>query len=251
MGGFEAFVLRLGRGAYLAAAVLGALATVGGVLAFVIGSLQRPMPVPAEPVSEPSPTALSLDKVEAVAKERPELARPFDSDNCFKGQLVELPISAKDLFSGSQYAWDDELETYCESPTDYGCLKQGKRLLKVGMWRQFIGALQETSPVDPPEALAMTETFLKTLPLEARLRLFRPAMFAANQAHIAMVETSAKATSDYEAAVALYERDAAEVGERKTVLMGVGANMVGGGVSAMVVASLLLAILAIERHLRR
>lgn len=247
---FELFVLRLGRGAYLGAALLGALATVGGGIAFLFGIAQQedsPPPIPAARVAP----ALTRKTVEDRISRAPDLGKPFSPDDAFRGRLRELPEPLAGLFPSDSYGWDDEFEAFCEAPTEYGCLKQGKRLVKVGLVRQVFSAFNDVPEGDAQEVLGAVIAFLKPLPVPDRGRLLRGAVAAAIAVRKEVEEANEKATAEYQQAKAKHAVKAQATRVARAELFMAAGYLVGSGVAGMVLASLLLALLAIERHLRK
>jgi len=251
---FEASILRICRGNYLAMAVLGAAAVVGGGVMALLGIVQGVPTQPALPPEVAPPAALTLSEVEQMRATRAEL---FDVEKATERSLTtpyrrdqEVPEALKALFTEPPYVWLDVMQEYCRVPSDYGCLQKGKKIAKPGVHRLISSLLGEMSDREARDLLNGVLPVIKEAALEKRSQFLLPA-------GVAYLQAAGKRQSVVEEreqkVEAIKEKHAAAVAAKhaqKELMVAVGLYGVLSGLSAVLLAGLFLAFLAIERHLR-
>jgi hypothetical protein len=245
---FETFVLRLGRANYIVLALLGALGVVAG-LGFIAAGLlvhapAKPAPLPpVAPATEP----MTLPAVEQTLTQHPEYAR-FDKLDLEDDGTRPPPVTAaiRALFPEPPYAWDDVFEEVCKVPTSYGCLERGRRLARRGVSRIVQRALAEA----PEDLSATVVAMLGSAPVERRGPLLLATVATYWASKDKQRDAAARRQREADEAEAKHNEAVEGAQEKKHDLMMGGAYAGAAGLSTMILASLFLALLAIERHVR-
>jgi hypothetical protein len=260
-------VFRVARAFFFFVAITAVLVFVTGGGSWIRGALKAKVAAPAA-IPPPAPLApLSYADVAAHVKaEAEQSARlatrpgtetaPAPSSpreptrDPYREKLDALSARLKQLFPDPPYAWENVVETVCTQPTDFGCLRRETRVKKAGVVGKINAALER---VDGDSFVHVVEVLIGVLeqaPVEERETLLT-AVLAMEQARL-------------ERERAQRERWAAEVErQRQEYLATVAANEhrhatwrmwgmygVAAGFALLIVVSLFLAFLAMERHLR-
>jgi hypothetical protein len=251
----ERWILKVGRATCLlvgalafAAIVLGAMAVAAGGIWLLAGKPARPA-IPDEPLPR---TQFSV--ADAVRLSRVEFQ--FDETKLVASEVGRATMAAieplKSLFPDPAHnSWDDVSQEYCRVPSSMGCLERGRRLMRRGV-AGFVGSIVEQ--LREPDRVAFIELlqrFLPGAPPEQRANLVAPAWIAEaerrnenEKRHAAWQDTVAKMEREHDEAV---RKHAAEA----TLLLSGGGAAAAGGLGAALSICFIVAILAIERSVRR
>lgn len=142
------------------------------------------------------------------------------------------------------------MEKVCSAPTSFGCLQWGTRIKRQGVVSALNAALRGTPRDELVGYIRVMARVLKQAPVEKRLEL-APAVIAAErearERHAAALnehKTEAREAEEKYAAD-VQENDAKYKAWRQSAIYGVGA-----GFTLLIVVSLFLAFLSMERHTR-
>jgi hypothetical protein len=260
-------VFRVARGFFFFVAI-------AAVVVFGIGALTgaRGMAEPKVPEPRPLPTPakpqpLTFKVVEAELGREAKEAAAEATDIEYVGNEVDTdaeegevdPLRARrdrasevlrKLFPEPTYTWTNQVETRCVAPTMFGCMRHQTKVVKEGV----VGIINEAvKGLSAEESLAMVETLvavLKDAPMEERGKLVIPVARLATK----QLELYREALDRHEEAVAAlrqkYEEEVAATRDKHAELRKDGAQALGAGFAGVVIVSLFLAFLAIERHSR-
>jgi hypothetical protein len=252
---FEISILRLCRGQYLALAVLGAVAILGGSGTTIVGCAMGTPTRLAPPPEVPPQPPLALSAVEQLRASRPSL---FDLTKATSTSLtadpqkpqLDVAKSIKDVFPDPPYAWDDVTQEYCRVPSGYGCLEKGRKIAKPGTARLIAFIIGDMSRTDAAALLEGIRPVLSAAKVEQRAELILPSGIA----YLDAVKKHQQAIDEWQKKIdevnAKYDLDAEARRVLKAGLVAGGLYGVGSGMSAMLLSGLFLAFLAMERHLR-
>jgi hypothetical protein len=246
---FEELCLRWARGALIATIAVGCLAIVGGLV--VAGAVWL-WPGPARP-SIPAvfePVKYDLKMAEKWATDNQSRVRQIERDAQLVEQPGQVPATLTSLFPNPPYATADVWESYCKVPTEYGCLEKGRRLVTPSPARTFEVIFHGAEEEVRDELVKVLATHLPNIAVEKRLGMVAPLLFsyvdlkkendAAENAHAEKVKDAQNA---FAAAVASHH-------ESQLGISMMGLSSAGWGLGAVLSASVFVALLAIERHLR-
>ncbi|HWA75444.1 MAG TPA: hypothetical protein VG937_24075 [Polyangiaceae bacterium] len=235
---------------------------VGGVVLGVRGMREQPIQSPARPIAPGPRSPLTLQAVEdewrtlhdpllhaADGPASPKQAKPSASTPP-PDELSLALAKLRTLFPDPPYAWEDELENVCSIPSAFGCLQTGTRLKRRGVVSVLKNAFEGLNRSDATEYLIILFDVLKLAPMERRLDLV-PAAVAAEK----------RAREEYDLAKARHQRRASEVENKYQLEVDLakakhaqwrefGIYGIASGLGLLVVVSLFLAFLSVERHTR-
>jgi hypothetical protein len=254
-------VFRVARGYFFVLAVGAVLLCLGGVV-LGIRSLAKSEVLP--PAAAPAPAGRApLTYAEVVARLQKEAARAgtgsavqVEGDAAGSKQSSdddELDAASKELravFPDPPYSWENEVEKTCTAPTSFGCLQWGTRVKRQGVVSALSATLRGTPRNELVGYIRVLARVLREAPVDKRLELAAGVIAAersAREEHDALVknhersvqETKEKYDAEVEANDAKYQQ------WRQFAVYGVGA-----GFSLLIVVSLFLAFLSMERHTR-
>jgi hypothetical protein len=209
------------------------------------------MPPPPKPVPALAPPAvLTL----ALARESMESRFVFDDASGSAFDVTDRDVTQvtplRPLFPDTQFTWDDVYEEYCRSPSSYGCLEKGRKLTRRGVGRFLAFVLGQVERGQRESLLADLQLVLKDAPVADRANLVLATYFAG----IKLREANQKAKQDHDDLVEerarAHERALSEHHATALMALTFGGGSVVGGLAAMLSISLIVALLAIERHVK-
>lgn len=251
--GIEAWILRVGRGFGVLIGALAAVSVALGAALLVAGVVWWPLGTPSAPTIPPAPPP---PPAVTLADAEPFRSTDFNFDehsgrelSTRKERLADVD-ALKALFPEPDFAWDNVTEEYCRSPTSYGCLERGRRQTRAGVGRFIVFNLDQLDETDRPFMMSELVRLLPGSPLATRANLVAPILVAElkrrkteRQEHEAWSEVKSKLESDYEQAKSTHS-------VRWLAMVTGGASAIGSGIAAALGICLVVAALAIERHLR-
>ncbi|MBS2031752.1 MAG: hypothetical protein JST54_27895 [Deltaproteobacteria bacterium] len=250
----ESWILRAGRwfctviGALaIASLVLGSVALVVAAGYFLLAHPTKPALPPEPPAAAPVSIedAKRLVKAELAFSDAPGQRVPELSE-----EDIARATPLRELFPTTNYTWDDVLEDYCHTPTSYGCLERGQRVTRRGVGRFIAYVLTLVDEDEREHSISELKRLLPGVAAAERANLVIPILSAERDRSIA----AKKQQDAHQEQVAQIERayNEAVSDHRSTAgfIAMLGAGGVASGVSAMLSICLVVAILAIERHLR-
>jgi hypothetical protein len=171
-------------------------------------------------------------------------------DETAKIRFNQLVGELQALFPAPTYTWTNQTERKCTVPSAYGCFHYETRIVRTGV----AGIVQQAvSNVDAEVRLELLEALvavLKEVPVEKRAELIAP-IVRFEQTDSANYEDAVKDHRDKIAEIeAKYERDVEESRAQHEEWKRLGMYGLGAGMFGLVLVSLFLAFLAIERHSR-
>jgi hypothetical protein len=256
-------VFRVARGYFFVMAIGAVLLFLGGVVlgARSLAKSEVPRPAPARAVPERTP----LTYAAVLAQMQRAVARVATGSTVqVEGQAgepkgraqsedPELEAASKELrgaFPDPPFSWEDEVEKTCTVPTSFGCLQYGTRIKRQGVVSTLSAALRGTPRHELVGYIRILARVLKEAPVEKRLEI-APAVISAER----------EAREEHEALVSKHQRQSRDAEERYTAevqlndakyrewrqfaIYGVAAGFV-----LLIVVSLFLAFLSMERHTR-
>ncbi len=253
-------VFGVARGYFFVMVVGAVLLFIGGVALGVRSLAKSEVPKPAAAPAPPNRAQLTYPEVleqlrKAAGRTGSTIqvegnsgskARPESEDS-------ELEAASKELraaFPDPPYSWENEVEKFCSAPTSFGCLQWGTRVKRQGVVSALNAALRGTPSDEVVGYIRVLARVLKEAPGDKRLEL-APAVIAAErdarERHDAAVtkhkNEAREAETKYENDVD--QNDAKYRDWRQSAIYGVGA-----GFTLLIVVSLFLAFLSMERHTR-
>jgi len=249
IGRFERYSLQWARALLIGTIVLGCLAIVGGLLVAGISWLG---PGPEQPVAspQPDPAKFQLEMAERWSAAHVTAARDLEQAALAVDTPGQIPTPLIPLLPSPPYASVDVWEDYCKVPSDYGCIQKGKRLKIPSAARTFSVLFGDLNEEDRNELVQVLAEHLPSLPIERRLGMVRPILTS----FLELKVQNRKVLEAYEAKTRESQDSfSVEVGSHRDQQV---ALSLGGlwaalwGLGAVVSASLFVALLAIERHLR-
>lgn len=260
----RAVVFRVARGYFFAMAIVAVLLFLAGAVVGARSMIKHDVPRPTAPAAPGERRPLTYHEVAEVLQRKEEQARTGaavqvepqsgDSGSAASGPVdPELDAASKELhaaFPDPPYSWDNEIEKACVVPTSFGCLQWGTRVKRQGVISALNLALRGTPRDELVSYIRVLARVLKEAPVEKRLEIV-PAVLATERtdrekqeqlvaSHTHKVkELEEKYQADLDANNAKYRQ------LREFALYGVGA-----GFSLLIVVSLFLAFLSMERHTR-
>lgn len=256
-------VFRVARGYFFAMAIVAVILFVGGVVIGIRSLVKSEIAKPATPAAAPPRAPLTYDLVAAELRRTEARAKAGgaavqvdgDSGNGKAGsdEDPELEAASKELraaFPDPPYSWDNELEKTCTAPTGFGCLAWGTRIKRQGVVSVLSAAFRGTPRDQLVSYIRVLARVLKEAPIEKRLEI-APLVIA----------TERDEREKYESLISSHARDAKEAQEkydadvalnsakyqqwRESAVYGIAA-----GFALLIVVSLFLAFLSMERHTR-
>lgn len=256
-------VFRVARGYFFAMAMVAVLLFVGGVAIGARSLVKAEVAKPPAPTATPARAPLTygvvateIQREEARAKAGGAPVQVDGDTSDTKGgnaDDAELEAASKELraaFPDPPYSWDNEIEKTCTAPTSFGCLAWGTRVKRQGVVSALGAAFRGTPRDQLVSYIRVLARVLKEAPVEKRLEI-APLVIA----------TERQEREKHEALVASHERSVKEAEEkynaevelnnakyqqwRQSAIYGIAA-----GFALLIVVSLFLAFLSMERHTR-
>ena len=249
IGGLEEFSLRWARALLIGAIALGCLA-IGGGLLVAGGAWVVPGPKKPAALLPPEPVKFTLQLAEKWSAAHATEKRQLEQAALAVDAPGPIPASLTALFPSPAYATTDVWEEYCKVPSDYGCIQKGKRLTVPSAGRTFSVLFKDVGEEDQAEFVKVLQQQLSTIPVEKRLGMVAPilvsyfGMKAQNREALKAHEAKASDAEELFLSAVRSHRDgqlAFSIGGLWVALWGLG---------TVVSASVFVALLAIERHLR-
>lgn len=255
-------VFRVARGYFFAMAIGAVLLFVGGVVLGLRSLAKSEVPKPAP--AKPTPERAQLTYAEVMAQMQRAArvhagstvqaeSQPGSPNGRAQAEDPELEAASKELraaFPDPPYSWEDEVEKTCSVPTSFGCLQYGTRVKRQGVVSALNSAFRGTPRHELVEYIRVLARVLKEAPVEKRLELAASVIAAerdAREEHAAMADKlqrqAREAADQYATDVQL--NDAKYRQWRQSGFYGVAAGFV-----LLIVVSLFLAFLSMERHTR-
>jgi hypothetical protein len=246
---FERISMRWARAVLAFIVGVGCLAILcGGAVAG--GAWLLPPPTPADKGAPPVPKKFALSMAETWSADHTQAKQAMERAvlEVPAGATVPSPLAA--FFPAPVFAASDEWEEICRSMTDYGCVQKAKRLVRPAAGRTFAALFRQMESSEISPIVEILAAHLGSIPTEKRLEMVAPIMFAFDDLR-----------KQNEAAEAAYRRHIEEIDARfdedmkghRVRQMGLSAGGLYSAVSgfvSVVSASMFIALLAIERHLR-
>jgi hypothetical protein len=245
-------------------AIVAVLLFLGGV-AFGARSLAKEdIPAPAPPPPVPARAPLTLAEVEDQL--RRDAAASAQAAGGIEltpqpGESTRVPAPEEDalkkavdrlktLFPDPPYSWQNELETVCSVPSAFGCLQSGTRIKRYGVAGTISKALEGMNRSEAIEFLGILFEVLKLAPVDRRLALVLPTISAEKQARDDYARLVAKHRHDTEEQQTKYQLEVDLDRAKHAEWRQLGMYGLGAGFSLLIVVSLFLAFLSMERHTR-
>jgi len=247
---FEKFSLRMARAVLICSIALGCAVIVGGLLTSVWALTLMPGPTKAVAPAAPVLEKLTIPMAEKWQAEHATALRELEQESLHLDEPGDIPATLGGLFPSPPYSTSDVWEGYCETPSEYGCLQKGRRLKVPSAARTFSVVFNRLDAEDRAVMVRILMEQLPSVPTEKRLGMVMPILLATADLH----RQNAAANDAYEAK--LKEIDETFSVETATHREKIGTYTMGGlsaaawGFGAVVSASIFVALLAIERHLR-
>jgi|GEM_PF-5317441 len=171
-------------------------------------------------------------------------------DETAKLRFNQLVRELQELFPAPTYTWTNQTERKCTVPSAYGCFRYETKIVRAGV----AGIVQQAvSNVNAEVRLELLETLvavLKEVPVEKRAEVIAPIVrFEQIDAadYDEVVRDHKEKTEEIEEK---YQNDVREDKEKRAEWKRLGLYGLGAGLFGLVLVSLFLAFLAIERHSR-
>jgi hypothetical protein len=252
-GWVELWILRVGRRFCIILGTLAVVAIMLGAIALVATGLYWLVGQPGQPSPPPAlerPGAISIDDARKNAD--PSLKFDHTSQDVprVRTATLEKVAALKDLFPEPQYFWDDVYDDKCRVRTSYGCMEHSRTLTRRGVAR-FVAFLLEQVPADDNDiGTDELRRVLKDVPVEERANLVAPVLIANLKQRVAQKKLAAARDAEIQKAQSDYDDRVSTFRGRLFLMATVGGSGVGYGLLVALSLCLLVAILAIERHLR-
>lgn len=251
---FERFVFRFARGVYRFAAGVGTLALFGGIGCLIVSLFYLSPSLPPLPLFGGKRERPTFEQVQQRVAKDGGTAGVSDSEATGRSResidSSAMPDSLRKLFVAPEYPEEDEVEEICAVKTSFGCAQKSRRMVKPSAARVVFGALRSVPAADLPyvvdaaaQMLPRVEADKRALYLRALVRVdadLRSTFQLALDAHETETEQARRARDEI-------QRQAAST---NAALLSLGLWGLGTGAVAIVAASLLLVLFAIESHLR-
>jgi hypothetical protein len=248
--GFEHFSLRVTRGLLIGSIATGCVSIACGLF-LAAGIWLLPGPDRAVIPPAPAPKALTPAMAESWASQHaPDQAQLEQA----AGQLATpgaFPGTLAALFPSPPYPVADEWEEYCKVPSDYGCMQRAKRLKVMVPARLFSALMGDAARPVVDEMATVLQQQLPGVAVERRSVMIEPILMA----HIELKKANQKIADDHDAEVrrinSNFDIETVAHRAKQTALSGSGLLAAAWGLGTVVAASMFVALLAIERHLRQ
>jgi hypothetical protein len=260
----RAIVFRVARGYFLIMAVAAVLLFVGGVIVGARGLTKVSVP-PAVPVAPVAPRALltyfevaaEVQRVADATRNGSKSAGTItpaskDSDEPAKVDpaLEAASKALRAVFPDPPYSWLDENEQYCAAPTGFGCLQTGTRVKRHGVASEISAALSGVRDDELVDYVNLLARVLRSAPVESRLQLVPATIAIERRGRKQQQKLEAEFKEKQDDATQKYETAVATATAEHDQWRMIGIYGVGGGFSLLIVVSLFLAFLSMERHTR-
>jgi hypothetical protein len=254
-------VFRVARGYFFAMAVLAVILFVTGAVMGLRGLFKEPValpiPPPAPVARAPVDYAAALKEVDSPAEKQPTQKLKLDSQlpsakaKDPTRERIEATLSViRGLFPDPPYSWNDVTEKVCAVPTSFGCLRIETRVKTVGVASTFETVLKN---FDQDEALAYLTVLARVLgeaPSEKRADMIVPIVIAEIRSREAYAKLEREHRDKVARLNAKYDLDVAANEKKHEEWRAFGIAGVGGGFALLILVSIFLAFLSIERHTR-
>ncbi|HWD38107.1 MAG TPA: hypothetical protein VG944_04610 [Fimbriimonas sp.] len=241
--------LRWARAVLIGTVAFGCLAIAGGLLvaggAWLYPGPKKPSVSPA-----PQPERFSIQVAEKWLPAHASDLREIDQAAASLGAPGQVPERLSALFPSPPYPTEDVWETYCKVTSEYGCLQKSRRLATPSAARTFSALFKGVEESRKNELVDLLAAQLPGIPVEKRLGMVAPILLSyvelenRNQEAASAHEKKMKEAEDTFAADVLAHHE-----EQMTASMA-GLWVALWGFCGVVSASIFIALLAIERHLR-
>lgn len=265
MTAFErAVVFRVARGYFFLMALLAVLLFIGGVVVGARGLTKEDIPPPPAAPPSPARTPLTLAAVEREFQR--EVAANAQAAGGIElkpqpGEATRPPAPEEDalkkavdrlrtLFPDPPYSWQNDVETVCSVPSAFGCLQSGTRIKRYGVAGSISQALEGTTRSEAIEYLGILFDVLSVAPVDRRLALVVPTIVAEKQAREDYQRLVAKQRREAEERQSNYQLQLDLARAKHAEWRQLGMYGLGAGFSLLIVVSLFLAFLSMERHTR-
>ena len=246
---FEGVSLRWARAVLIGSIALGCLAMVGGLLV-AGGAWLFPGPrTPAAPAIQEA-ARFSLKVADKWSAGHASDLRELEQAALSMESPGQIPPSLVTLFPSPPYAAADVWENYCKETSDYGCLQKGRRLAVASAARTFSVLLKDVDNSRRNELIQLLAEQLPNVTVDKRLGMVTPILLSyvelekQNQEALATTEKKRKEVEDS------FDVDVAAHKESQMAFSMGGLWAALWGFGGVVSASIFVALLAIERHLR-
>jgi hypothetical protein len=249
ISGLEQFSLRWARASLIGAIALGCLTIAGGLIV-AGGAWLYFGPKKPEILPPPEPEKLTLRRAEGWLKANEKDAIELEQAAFAMDAQSPIPAVLSPLFPDPPYTTVDIWEDYCKTPSGYGCIQKGKRLKVASIGRTFAVLFREFDEKGRNDFVKVLLENLPSVPVENRLRMVAPIMVS----YVQLKRENQEAMEAYETKA--NEANEVYISESKSHRDGQVAYSIGGlwvalwGLGTVVSASVFVALLAIERHLR-
>lgn len=273
-------VFRVARGYFVLMAAVAVLAFGGGLITGFFGFVRVPVVKAPDPPPVPEPPPLSLAAVEKWqadqnAADQTKRNRPDVGERSrFAEQATEVnKVSSSELerqrrqqqrtqietlinqlktsFPDPPYVWEDLYKTTCVSFIQgYGCIKSERNLEKKGIVGVLSAKLENNKADDIIAKLGALQTVLSTAPVEKRGELIVVTLDAYDDIRRDYTQKVDERESIVARNEAEFRSDTAEQQASKSKFRQWGLYGVAAGLALIVLVSIFLAHLAIERQTR-
>jgi hypothetical protein len=268
MSRFERVVVfRVARGYFLFMAVIAVLTFIGGVVVGTRGFLKTAIAQPAPPTAPSARAPLTYAAVQEQIAREAERAKNEGATIAFEekdqpshggtpshdplqDELDKLIKTLQAQFPDPPYAWTNQMERVCVSQTAFGCLQYDNRIKKIGVVGTIGTALKGLDKNAIVKYLAVLARVLDQVPVDRRLEMIIPIVQAEKEAQASQEKIEREHQErvdeiDRKYKEAVRENDAEHEGWK---MMGIYGLATGFGL--LIVVSLFLAFLSMERHTR-
>lgn len=252
----ELWVLSVARKVFLFVAALAMLSMIAGLVTVIASGVYFLAAKPSEPAVPPRPDPLPevslADARKAIEGGKIHYDPAEYTPEVRDGDALAAADRLKGVYGAPDFDWDDTIDTVCTAQTSYGCLSRERRVTKVGMRRWLATYLQILDEKHFPVQDGVTRA-LQLLPKAAaneRAELATAIIIAVKDRQ----DKQQAQDDEYDDTVRRLQRDYddAKFQHRAAAVGGasLGLSALGGGLGLVLSICLMVAVLAIERHLR-
>ena len=261
----QKIIFRTARAFFVVIALLAVLIFVGGSLLGLTSLMPKEVPAPALPTPVAPPAPLTYAQVlETLAKKAQEpppepeedlVVRKSKSDASAEDpidvRIRELVVELQGLLPEPRYSWNDVVARVCTYPSPYGCLAYQNRTQTKGMRSVVVAAIEQVPERDVVPALEALVKVLKEAPEEARGELILPTVQTWLRLNRDFLRAQAAQHALIEQQTLEHRQKVAEAEAARALLQTQALQGMFVGFAAVILVSLFLAFLAMERHMRR
>lgn len=246
----EGFSLRMTRGLLVLTIVVGIIALIGG-LVVAGGAWLTPEPAREPAPPSPTPTVFTVKIAETWLDQHAGALDRFERSTLAASLSGSVPAELASLFPDPPYAKEDEWESFCRVPTDYGCLEKSRRLKRTSAGRTFAALFQESDgEFNPSDVIPLLANHLPHVALEQRLRMVVPIALAGAELKRRNAADARAHELKLEELAVQHKVKVAEHRDKQMSTCMAALWAAAWGLGAVMSAGVFVAILAIERHLR-